>query len=176
MAAPDPHSVIRRRRLIAGIAGAAGAVALAVGAPLVGLVLTVFRPKAASGWVQVCRLDEVPTDEPRLYSVAFRRTDAMTPYDDVRGVFVIRQGEQLLTFSNTCTHMQCPVRWLSWRQMLLCPCHMGSYDRFGVLAGGPPAYSLPFYEHRVENGAVYVSDRQIPRGAPRLRNGGGPAA
>jgi nitrite reductase/ring-hydroxylating ferredoxin subunit len=173
VAASDPRSVSRRRRFIAGIAGVAGSVVLALGLPLVGFTLAVFRRQPPSNWLRVCRLDEVATDEPRLFRVAFRRTDANVPYDDARGVFVIRYGDRLLAFSNTCTHMQCPVRWLSWRQMILCPCHMGEYDRWGVLAGGPPASSLPLYEHRIDNGVVYITNQQISRGAPRL-GGGGP--
>lgn len=167
MAAEDPQSVSRRRLLTMGIGGIAGLVSLLLGIPLIGFVASVFGRKPSTDWVRVCGLNEVSTDTPTLFRVAFRRTDAMTPYDDVRGVFVIQRANDLIVFSNVCTHMQCSVRWLDWREQILCPCHAGTYDRWGVLSGGPPAFSLPLYEYRVQNNAIYVTDRQIFRPAPR---------
>ena len=159
---------IDRRRFLyqLGIAGVGGVFTLLAAVPLVGYFFSVLFRRPAEQWVKVCSLDQIDTVEPRLFRVAFPGEDANVPYQVVKGVFVIRRGLELLAFSNVCTHMGCSVRWLDWRQQILCPCHGGMYDRWGELAGGPPAASLPYYLSRVEGNDLFIANRIIRRGVP----------
>lgn len=134
------------------------------GIPIVGLILSPLFKRPPHIWAKVCSLDEIGFDEPRLFAVEFPRRDGSQEWVDRRGVFVIRRGGEILAFSNICTHMSCSVRWLPERQRILCPCHGGMYDRWGILAGGPPAFDLFSFEQRVEGNDLYVANRTFRRG------------
>lgn len=153
----------RRQFFQRGVWAVGGAFSLLLGIPLIGYFISPWWKEAPELWVQVCTLDQINSVEPVEFSVTFKRTDMPQPYDDVRGVFVIRQDAEILAFSNVCTHMGCAVRWLAWRQQILCPCHGGMYDRYGVLAGGPPSHSLRLYVSKVQNNALFIANRVIER-------------
>ncbi len=72
-------------------------------------------------------------------------------------IWVIRiSDENLVGLSAVCTHLRCVLTWDQAQQILLCPCHEGSFDLNGnVLAGPPPR---PLRQHQVETqlGQVYV--------------------
>ncbi len=72
-------------------------------------------------------------------------------------IWVIRTGEEtLIGLAGVCTHMRCILNWDGAEQILLCPCHDGSFDRNGNVLGGPPPRALK--RHRVETqlGQIYV--------------------
>lgn len=149
-----------RRRFLTGLIGAAGGLfTLLAGVPIVGYVLAPLGLTAEKKWVRVASLNEINADEPKLFAVEFPRQDGSQQWNDRRGVFVIRHGEEILAFSNICTHMGCSVRWLPLRQQIICPCHGGIYDRWGELSGGPPAFSLPLYEQRIQGNDLYVANQ-----------------
>lgn len=132
--------------------------------PLLGYFLSVLTRRSSEQWVRVASLDQINSDTPALFRVAFKGESGPVPFEIVQGVFAIRRGSEILAFSNVCTHMGCSVRWLDWRQQILCPCHGGMYDRWGILLGGPPASNLPFYLSKVEGNYLYVANRMIRRG------------
>jgi Rieske Fe-S protein len=65
---------------------------------------------------------------------------------------------KLNVLSNSCAHLGCPVRWMSDKQLYLCPCHGGLYDINGGWVGGPPPRGMYRYtETEVrEDGKLYV--------------------
>jgi Rieske Fe-S protein len=65
---------------------------------------------------------------------------------------------KLNVLSNSCAHLGCPVRWMSDKQLYLCPCHGGLYDINGGWVGGPPPRGMYRYtEAEVrEDGKLYV--------------------
>jgi menaquinol-cytochrome c reductase iron-sulfur subunit len=69
---------------------------------------------------------------------------------------------QFTAFSVNCTHMGCPVRWLSDAELFMCPCHGGVYYKDGTVAAGPPPKPLVRFEVRVANGQVEVKAAAIP--------------
>jgi menaquinol-cytochrome c reductase iron-sulfur subunit len=157
------EKVSRRQFFEWGIYVIAGFFSILLGVPLVGYFLSViFRP-GVEQWVPVTTLDRIDVLTPTEYAVAFERRDVLRSYEEMRGVFVIRKGNDILAFTNVCTHMHCSVRWLDYRQQIVCPCHGGVYDRWGQLAGGPPPNSLPLYATKVEGNVLYVANRQIFR-------------
>ena len=165
--ASRPRSSSRRRFLYElGVAGIGGITALLAGVPIVGFFGAVLGLTTSVQWVKVCSLNEIDNQQPKEFRIVFKGENASVPFDDVRGVFVIRRGSEILAFTNTCTHMGCSVRWLAWRQEILCPCHGGMYNRWGQLMGGPPAASLPYYLSKIEGNDLYVANRIIRRGAP----------
>ena len=154
----------RRRLLEWGVGIIAGLFSALLAIPLVGYLGSVLGQRTSQQWVRVCTLDQVNSTTPTQFRIAFRGENAPHGYEDVRGVFVIRKGGDVLAFTNVCTHMGCSVRWLDWRDQILCPCHGGTYDRWGNLIGGPPAHSLPLYVSRIEDNVLYVANRVVARG------------
>jgi Rieske Fe-S protein len=68
---------------------------------------------------------------------------------------------KLNVLSNSCAHLGCPVRWMSDKQLYLCPCHGGLYDINGGWVGGPPPRGMYRYidaEVR-EDGKLYVKHK-----------------
>lgn len=155
-----------RRRFLQELAigGIAGLASILIAGPLVGYFFEVLGRSSSLQWVRVCSLEQIDALEPRLFRVAFAGENSSVPFEIVQGVFVIRQGDQVLAFGNVCTHMGCSVRWLAWRQQILCPCHGGIYDRWGNLAGGPPSESLPLFLSRIEGNDLFVANRIVRRG------------
>lgn len=141
------------------MAAIGGLFTLLLGLPLVGYLGAVLGVSEPEQWVRVCSLDQIKADLPTEYNIAFPRKNAPEGYQEARKVIAVRKGDQILAFSNVCTHMGCSVRWLDWRQQILCPCHGGMYDRWGQLVGGPPARSLPLYLSRIQGNDLYVTDR-----------------
>jgi len=65
---------------------------------------------------------------------------------------------QLNVLSNSCAHLGCPVRWMSDKQLYLCPCHGGLYDVNGGWVGGPPPRGMYRYTDAEirKDGKLYV--------------------
>ena len=68
---------------------------------------------------------------------------------------------KLNVLSNSCAHLGCPVRWMSDKQLYLCPCHGGLYDINGGWVGGPPPRGMYRYTDAEvrEDGKLYVKHR-----------------
>ena len=153
------RKVNRREFFQWGVWIVGGIFSVLLGIPLIGYFLSVLFQRQSEQWLPVCSLDQINSVTPTEFQITFKGETAHRTWEDVRGVFVIRKGNDILAFTNVCTHMGCSVRWLDWRQQILCPCHGGMYDRWGNLAGGPPSHSLPFYVSKIENNTLYVANR-----------------
>ena len=70
--------------------------------------------------------------------------------------------DQFLAFSINCTHLGCPVRWLSDADLFMCPCHGGVFYSDGTVASGPPPKPLNTYPVRVNNGMVEILASPLP--------------
>lgn len=65
-------------------------------------------------------------------------------------------------FASYCTHLGCPVHWVSAPQIFLCPCHGSVFTADGSVAGGPAPRSLFVYHTRVRNGRVEILTEPQP--------------
>jgi menaquinol-cytochrome c reductase iron-sulfur subunit len=160
----SPDSRISRRRFnLLGTQAAGAAIVSAFLAPIVGWTLSpLFQPRPTYVWRSIGRVNDIPLLTPTARSVEFpHSSQAWTPELDRWIVYVVRYpGGTLRTFSNICTHMQCPVRWEPAIGQFLCPCHGGLYNIYGTNVGGPPPLPLPRWIHRIEpDGTVMVQDR-----------------
>jgi menaquinol-cytochrome c reductase iron-sulfur subunit len=71
-------------------------------------------------------------------------------------------GDQFQVFAVNCAHLGCPVRWFPQSGLFMCPCHGGAYYEDGSRASGPPERGLFTYEHRVQNGQLYIDAGSLP--------------
>jgi menaquinol-cytochrome c reductase iron-sulfur subunit len=67
-----------------------------------------------------------------------------------------------VAFAIYCTHLGCPVHWVSAPQIFLCPCHGSVFTANGLVAGGPAPRPLFRYQTRVRNGRVEIKTEQQP--------------
>ena len=70
--------------------------------------------------------------------------------------------DSFVAFAINCTHLGCPVRWLSSAQLFMCPCHGGVYYADGAVAAGPPPRGLFQYPVRVRGGQVEILASAVP--------------
>jgi menaquinol-cytochrome c reductase iron-sulfur subunit len=54
------------------------------------------------------------------------------------------------------------VRWFPESELFMCPCHGGVFYANGAHASGPPPRALYRYNHKVENGQLWISAGEMP--------------
>ncbi|HEY7350588.1 MAG TPA: Rieske (2Fe-2S) protein [Ktedonobacterales bacterium] len=164
--APRSSGVSRRSLLAGGLSAAAG---LAAGAVLGGVMeqkLTSNQQAApwdipltglGKDWLMVGNVAEIAPGQ----MVQFR-TETLVGYvfhnDEVPDVEDGQPEPEWIAMSAACTHMGCIVGWNSQDRQLHCPCHAGTFTRYGAPANGSQRYlrSLPRLQIQVRDGQVWV--------------------
>lgn len=140
-----------------------GVAALIIGLPIVGFLLSPFLRKVPEVWRPVGSVDSFKVGT----TVVVKYLDASPlPWAGVTAntaAWLRRDSEdKFIAFSINCTHLGCPVRWLSEAELFMCPCHGGVYYKDGTVAAGPPPKPLPQYPVRVRDGQVEIQASPIP--------------
>jgi Rieske Fe-S protein len=149
----------RRQFARAGTFVAGGVVGASLLVPIGGFLLSpLFNPVNPLVERRVGDFGDLPEGEPRRFTLEFPEGAWSSQQLPAAG-WVVRLGDRVKVLSNTCTHMQCAVRYEPSLRQFLCPCHGGLYDLAGANVGGPPPKPLPEYEHRFEGGVLYVRNR-----------------
>jgi len=134
-----------------------------VAAPILGYALSSFAEKPDLQWIDLGEVDAFPVGKTRLatYDNPLRRSwDGATAEIPC---WVRRKGDGDFTvFAINCTHLGCPVRWFEESRLFMCPCHGGAFYEDGSHASGPPPRGLYTYEHKVENGRLFVKGGILP--------------
>jgi menaquinol-cytochrome c reductase iron-sulfur subunit len=157
MAALD-RRLSRRQFALLGTQVAGAVVAVLLGIPIVGFLVSPLFRRAAVYEAEVADISSVPTATPTKFVVDFPAGD-WTNSKVSAAVYVVKLNSGTKVFSNTCTHMQCPVRWEPPLGQFLCPCHGGLYAIDGTNVGGPPPKPLPEYVHRLVGNVLYIENR-----------------
>jgi menaquinol-cytochrome c reductase iron-sulfur subunit len=163
----DERGVVMERRsfLYKGVAMLGGLAALAVAIPGIGFFFSPFFKKKKQVWQSVGKQEEFkagtisrvsfPDPSPLPWAGVVAETAAWLKRSEDGG---------FVAFSVNCTHLGCPVRWVSDAKLFLCPCHGGVYTQDGEVAGGPPPRSLFQYPVRVLDGKVEILSSELPIG------------
>ncbi len=152
---PNPHPSSRRQFLerFSVLLGGVTTVSLAV--PVLGFIFAPLFRRAPSAWRLVGKVDQFKVGE--TVAVTFQDASPL-PWAGVTAntaAWLRRKSEdEFVAFSINCTHLGCPVRWLSQANLFMCPCHGGVYYADGTVAAGPPPRPLTHYAVRVHNGEV----------------------
>lgn len=153
-----------RRQFLAGLSVVLGAVgATLTGIPIIGFLVSPLLQQTPQAWRAVGALKDFEIGK----TVAVSFVDASPlPWAGVTAktsAWLRRDGEQEFTaFAINCTHLGCPVRWLSEANLFMCPCHGGVYYQDGAVAAGPPPKPLARYQVRVQNGQVEIRTGATP--------------
>ena len=158
MAHRDPRRLSRRQFALLGTQLVGAIVTVLLGIPIVGFILSPLFRRQPVYEAKVGDISGVPEAEPTKFTVTFPAGE-WTSSEVRAAVYVVKQNNNFRIFSNTCTHMQCPVHWDDALHQFLCPCHGGLYDINGTNVGGPPPKPLPEYVHRLEGTTLYVENR-----------------
>ncbi|MDQ6748082.1 MAG: ubiquinol-cytochrome c reductase iron-sulfur subunit [Candidatus Dormibacteraeota bacterium] len=152
--------ITRRRFAVLGTTVSGALVSLTLGIPIVGyLASPLFARRDPLVERLVGPVRNLPEGQPVRFVVLFPQ-NAWPVNEEEHTVFVVRHGDQYEVFANTCTHMQCPVRFQKDLNQFLCPCHGGLYDLHGQNVGGPPPKPLPRYTHRIDAlGDLYIKNQ-----------------
>jgi menaquinol-cytochrome c reductase iron-sulfur subunit len=157
-------AVCNRRQFFSKLSITLGGVAaLIIGLPIVGFLLSPFLRKVPEVWRPVGSVDSFKVGT----TVVVKYLDASPlPWAGVTAntaAWLRRDSEdKFIAFSINCTHLGCPVRWLSEAELFMCPCHGGVYYKDGTVAAGPPPKPLPQYPVRVRDGQVEIQASPIP--------------
>jgi menaquinol-cytochrome c reductase iron-sulfur subunit len=153
-----------RRKMLALLSIGLGSVgAVLIGLPVAGFLLaplfeTVsrkWRSVGATGQFENGQTVEVEFED--ASSVAWAGVTAQT------AAWLRREPSgEFIAFAVNCTHLGCPVRWLTDAELFMCPCHGGVYYKDGTVAAGPPPRPLTQYPVRVREGQVEIMTTPTP--------------
>jgi len=129
------------RYLTLGSAGAAlGSLALAG--------MTQVRVPAERVPTPIVDLDDIPVAGSYLFRY---------PTDDDPAIIIRPTQDELLGYSQRCTHLACVVHYEHDDQELICPCHHGIFDaRDGRNTAGPPPRPLNRIDLEIRDGVVWA--------------------
>ena len=139
----DEHEVSRRQ-----FAKIACGSAVAVGA---GWLVRdkVFSLPAATEPKRVAHIEEIAIGSSKLFNYPTEHHPCI----------LVRLGKnEFAAYSQSCTHLMCPVYFQAATRRLVCPCHEGffSADDGRVLAGPPPR-ALPRYPVEIRDDEIWVT-------------------
>ncbi|MCL4491501.1 MAG: Rieske (2Fe-2S) protein [Nitrospirae bacterium] len=77
-------------------------------------------------------------------------------FNSVPAIVINRPGKGFIAFSKVCTHLGCLVEYIREKDIMLCPCHAGTYDLDGNVLSGPPPKPLQRLPLRVEGETIII--------------------
>ena len=139
----EEHRVTRRQFALFACCSAAvfGSAWLAKG--------KVLSPRVATEPKFIARTDEIPVGGSKLFRYP----------TDVDPCILIRLAtDGFAAYSQSCTHLKCPVYFKSEWNQLVCPCHDGLFSaEDGRVLAGPPQRPLPSHPIEVRDQEIWVS-------------------
>jgi len=107
-----------------------------------------LTPRVATASTFVARIGEIPVGGSKL----FRYPTESDPCILIR----LRTG-RLAAYSQSCTHLMCPVHFNAEKNQLVCPCHEGFFAaEDGRVLAGPPRRPLPRHPIEVRGQELWV--------------------
>ncbi|HLA97092.1 MAG TPA: ubiquinol-cytochrome c reductase iron-sulfur subunit [Anaerolineales bacterium] len=108
-------------------------------------------------WIPVGPLEKYPSGFPTRFSFTRTRVNGWEKTALSYGVYVLRKSDdQVIVYSDICTHLGCRVKWRAELQEYVSPCHDGHFDIDGKVTKGPPPRPLDRFESKVEAGNLYM--------------------
>lgn len=152
------HSISRRDfvRVVTAVLGTV--MAAAIGLPAIGYILApALKKQASEAWIPAGPLENFPPGEPTLFNFTRSKVNGWEKTTNSYGAYIIRgDGDKIVAFSSTCTHLSCRVSWKPEENRYTCPCHAGYFDFDGKVIDGPPPRPLDQYETKIEEGTIYI--------------------
>lgn len=104
--------------------------------------------------MEVATVSEIPVGGYKLFDF---------PTKDYPCVLIHLEKGRYVAYSQSCTHLMCPVHYNAQDKQLVCPCHSGYFNaEDGSVLAGPPPRPLPSYPVTVQNGKLFVGPMSSP--------------
>lgn len=85
------------------------------------------------------------------------------PHDDEPAILLRTGEDEVVAFSQKCTHLGCVVYYEAEHDVLECPCHEGFFDaRTGGVVAGPPERPLPRIITEIRDGEIWAVGYEVP--------------
>ncbi len=155
----NPTHRLSRREFVKSVTLFLGTIMSAVvGLPVIGYLLApALKVQESEAWIALGKLADYPIGIPSLFTFTRTRANGWERTSNFYGVYVWRKSENdLVVFSNICTHLSCQVTWHDDSSEYICPCHDGHFDIEGNVTKGPPPRPLDRYEYKIEDGVLYL--------------------
>lgn len=147
----------RRSFVEVAIFGLTSLIGAALGIPAAAYL---FGRKPASGatpWVEVARVDEIATGEPREVRFERKRVDGWKTLTEQSSVWLLKDAKgEVIALAPGCTHLGCAYHWEAERREFVCPCHTSAFAPDGTVIAGPAPRPLDRYVTRIENGKLQI--------------------
>jgi Rieske Fe-S protein len=139
------EDAVTRREFVRYLALGSGG--LAIGTAGIAALASLRRP-AAREPMEVVALDDVDVGGTHLFSY---------PTDDDPAILLRPTPEDVLAYSQRCTHLACVVYYAHDDGELVCPCHNGHFDAAdGRVLAGPPERPLNMIDLEIRDGVVWA--------------------
>jgi Rieske Fe-S protein len=155
--------VMDRRSFVKIITSALGSLmAAVVGLPVIQFFISpALGKQTKDGWIPLGPLENFPFDTPTLFNFTLTKVNGWERSSHSYGAFVLRQeGEEVVVFSDVCTHLSCRVNWDPDTEEYHCPCHAAEFDKYGSVVTGPPPRPLDRFETKIEDGLLSIYLRE----------------
>ena len=155
---PGSHHISRREFITLTTAAVGTLIGAVVGLPAIAyLIDPALKKAAADTWIPLGQLDGFPVGTPTLATFTRSKINGWEKSVNSYGVFVLRKSQnEVVVYSNVCTHLSCRVNWNADKQQYICPCHDGRFSLDGQVVSGPPPRPLDTYESKVEAGTLSI--------------------
>ena len=152
-----------RRSFVKIVTSVLGSVMVAiVGLPMIQFFISpALKKLTGDDWVSLGLLENYPLDVPTPFHFTQTRVNGWERSSQSYGAFILRRaGEEVIVFSDVCTHLSCRVSWDVEKEEFFCPCHAAFFDKFGDVVSGPPPRPLDRYEIKLEGDQLFIHLRE----------------
>ena len=155
---PDSHHISRREFVTLATAAVGTLIGAVIGLPAIAYLLQpALRSTTTDTWVPLGKLDSFTIGIPTLSTFTRSTVNGWEKSTNSFGVFVLRKSQNdVIVFSNVCTHLSCRVNWNADKKQFICPCHDGRFGLDGKVVAGPPPRPLDQYATKVEDGTLSI--------------------
>lgn len=138
--------VDKTKRLFMGLgsivigAGIGGALAYPIFQFAVGNALKTGEGGEDKNWIDLGSVADFEEGKPTAKKITIEIRDGWVKSSSDETIWVVKRGNDFLTFTATCPHLGCKVNWIPERNEYFCPCHNSAFDvsgektRFGFSA------------------------------------------
>ncbi|MGO9013838.1 MAG: ubiquinol-cytochrome c reductase iron-sulfur subunit [Dissulfurispiraceae bacterium] len=77
-------------------------------------------------------------------------------FNNVPAIVINRPEKGFIVLSKVCTHLGCIVEYEGDKDIMLCPCHAGTFDLDGHVISGPPPKPLQRLPFRIEGETIVI--------------------
>ncbi|WP_077326671.1 QcrA and Rieske domain-containing protein [Virgibacillus siamensis] len=158
----DKQRVSRRQFLNYTLTGVGGFMAAGLMISPIRMAIDPVFKKSSAGELSNAGIavDDI-TNKPQRVDWKVKQVDGWYESKVSKSAWVYKNDNgDIVALSPICKHLGCVVSWEGSDQFpnqFYCPCHGGRYEKNGVnIPNTPPTEPLDVYEHKVENGMLFI--------------------